>query len=215
MIMVTPYRSTPNTEKTLLLPEGFSHSTFAHHVRKCHACSRRQSYTNPIPPDVGMGNHFTFVGRDPGVTENQEGIPFHPDGQGGKEFRKYLEVLELDRRDIYVTNLLFCYATYTPTNEEITTCFSRFKTVEWQLIHPRFVFLMSNPTVTAFFPGVKSTLYLTKDVFKVRDTYYIPLIHPGYIRRKPALQSSFYRSLKFVRDFIKEVDTQGASSEKA
>lgn len=58
-------------------------------------------------PVIGQGNHHAqimFIGEAPGETEAKRGIPFC--GRSGKLLDELLESIELNRDDVYITNIV-------------------------------------------------------------------------------------------------------------
>lgn len=64
-------------------------------------------YATRVKPVVGEGNHFAavmFVGEAPGRNEAEQGRPFC--GAAGKVLDEFLELINLPRGDVYITNIL-------------------------------------------------------------------------------------------------------------
>lgn len=64
-------------------------------------------YAARIKPVVGEGNHFAevmLVGEAPGKNESEQGRPFC--GAAGKVLDELLELINLPRSEVYITNIL-------------------------------------------------------------------------------------------------------------
>lgn len=61
-----------------------------------YPCEGFVSGTGPENPEL------MFIGEAPGETEFHNGIPFS--GRAGREFNSFLQYLELDRKDVYITS---------------------------------------------------------------------------------------------------------------
>lgn len=62
---------------------------------------------NGYHPVLGMGSHYArvmFIGEAPGENEAKQGRPFV--GASGKFLDKMLETIELNRDDVYITNIV-------------------------------------------------------------------------------------------------------------
>src|SRR5207244_11976746 len=79
-----------------------------------------------------------FVGEAPGFHEDQQGVPFV--GQAGKLLERLLAGIGLERREVYIANVIKCRppGNRDPQPEEIEACEGYlFRQVE--LIQPRVV----------------------------------------------------------------------------
>lgn len=178
---------------------------FHKNLLQCSKCSRRSSATSPVPPTGPDKANWVFMGRDPGKTEDSECYPFHPEGKGGRAFTLYLSILNVYRSDSYVTNTLFCYGPKEPSFEEVSTCTTFWKTLEfWFMSSAKYVFLMGNHAVRTVFPWSSlSVLNMQGTYAKVGSKVIFPLIHPGTLLRRPLLQAEFYRNLELIAKMIR------------
>jgi DNA polymerase len=70
----------------------------------CKACPLWESATQTVFGEGGAHADVVFVGEQPGDREDSEGHPFV--GPAGKLFDKALEGVEIDRSQVYVTNVV-------------------------------------------------------------------------------------------------------------
>jgi len=70
----------------------------------CKACPLWESATQTVFGEGGAHADVVFVGEQPGDREDIEGHPFV--GPAGKLFDKALEDVEIDRSQVYVTNVV-------------------------------------------------------------------------------------------------------------
>lgn len=59
-------------------------------------------YSPVVMGEGAEGAHIFMIGEAPGKWEVEKGRPFV--GQAGKNLDEFLEMLELERKDIYITN---------------------------------------------------------------------------------------------------------------
>ena len=79
---------------------------FAAEVAGCTACRLAQGRTQVV---FGYGNpdaDLMFVGEAPGFHEDKQGVPFV--GQAGKLLETLLGEIGLERRQVYIANVLKC-----------------------------------------------------------------------------------------------------------
>ena len=77
-------------------------------ILKCDKCPLRKFRDeNDYLPVIGQGNHSTniiFIGEAPGSNEAKTGVPFC--GAAGRILDELLDHVKIDRKDVYVTNIL-------------------------------------------------------------------------------------------------------------
>ncbi len=80
-----------------------------------------------------------MVGRNPGINEDKEGLPFM--GQGGKILQAWLNGLGVTRDHIWLTNLVKCYTPGTRQlkGKEIATCWDLHLKREIQCCRPHLI----------------------------------------------------------------------------
>src|ERR1700731_1009510 len=88
---------TPTTEEGLELPGR---------VRPGPACPLHLTRTQAVPGYGPVTARVMAVGEAPGENEDREGKPFV--GAAGRLLTSLLESIGLDRRDIYITNIVKC-----------------------------------------------------------------------------------------------------------
>jgi uracil-DNA glycosylase family 4 len=91
-------------------------------VRDCTLCPLHLGRTNAV---FGAGNadaELMFIGEAPGASEDRLGLPFV--GAAGKLLDKLLEEIGLDRKDVWIGNVLRCRPpdNRDPQPREIESC---------------------------------------------------------------------------------------------
>jgi DNA polymerase len=91
-------------------------------VRDCTRCPLHQGRTNAV---FGAGNadaELMFIGEAPGASEDRLGLPFV--GAAGKLLDRLLEELGMDRKDVWIGNVLRCRPpdNRDPQPREIEAC---------------------------------------------------------------------------------------------
>jgi DNA polymerase len=165
---------------------------FARQVAGCTKCRLSQGRTQVV---FGVGDpeaDLMFVGEAPGFHEDKQGYPFV--GQAGKLLDKLLAGIGLERKDVYVANVLKCRppGNRDPQPDEIEACEGHlFRQIE--LIRPRVVATLGNfatkllsgkPTGITRVHGVEQEVTLGGS----RVLLY-PLYHPAAALYTPAMLS--------------------------
>ena len=112
-------------------------------VANCTRCALAQGRTQVVFGAGDPNADLMFVGEAPGFHEDQQGVPFV--GQAGKLLERLLAGIGLERRDVYIANVIKCRppGNRDPQPEEIEACESfLFRQVE--LIQPRVVATLGN-----------------------------------------------------------------------
>ncbi len=91
-------------------------------VLNCKKCSLYKERTNPVFGEGSTRARIMFIGEAPGFTEDQIGHPFC--GAAGKVLDELLEYIGLERKEIYITNVVKCRPPQNraPKSDEIESC---------------------------------------------------------------------------------------------
>ena len=85
----------PNVKELLKLRESIGEIT---------NCSLKKSATNIVFSDGNPNSKIMIIGEAPGSNEDEQGYPF--EGRAGKLLDKMLLSINLDRRNVYITNVV-------------------------------------------------------------------------------------------------------------
>lgn len=145
---------------------------------KCDLCLNRH---NIVYGDGNIKSNIVIIGEAPGLTEDKTGIPFT--GKSGKLLRSILLDLGYDMDVLYITNVIKCrpVGNRTPNPNEIDTCIKYFLSKELQLIKPKFIIAAGLIACNSFFMGTAKMNEIVNKIYKINDTYIIPVYHPSYI----------------------------------
>lgn len=119
-------------------------------------CTLRKTATQPVPGDGSANATILLIGEAPGKNEDLQGIPFV--GAAGKFLDEMLVSIGLDRRDIYITNIV----KYRPPNnrdplpQEIEDC-STWLHEQIGIIDPLLIVTLGRHAMNHFFPEKKIT----------------------------------------------------------
>jgi uracil-DNA glycosylase len=173
---------------------------FASEVSGCTRCRLAQGRTQVVFGSGSPSADLMFVGEAPGFHEDKQGLPFV--GQAGKLLEKLLAGIGLERRDVYIANVLKCRppGNRDPMPDEIEACESHlFRQID--LIRPTVVATLGN-FATKLLSG--RPLGITRvhgqeqsTTIAGRQVLLYPLYHPAAALYTPAmlkvLESDFAR----------------------
>ena len=139
-----------------------------------------------------------FIGEGPGYYEDREGLPFV--GRAGTLLNRLLGEVGLNRRDIYIANVVKCRppGNRDPRPDEIEAC-KHFLVEQLRMVDPAVVMTMGNF-------ATKLLLKTSTGITKTRGTVYpwwgrvvIPTFHPAAaLRSGPAMAETIRGDLELA-----------------
>jgi len=112
-------------------------------VKECKNCDLWKTRTKPVVGDGLLDAPVMFIGEAPGYHEDLQGKPFV--GKAGKLFDELLLSIGLQRKNVYVANVLKCRPpdNRDPLDSEIKAC-TPFLDRQLVLIQPRVIVTLGN-----------------------------------------------------------------------
>lgn len=127
----------------------------------------------PVPCD-GL-----VLGEAPGYREDEIEIPFS--GRSGQLLRKELKAIELNPKELYITNVVACRPpeNRTPSRVECRTCSSHYLDPQFALVKPKAVLVLGN-TALAYVMGRKHSITKAEGTtLKRKGITYVFSRHPA------------------------------------
>lgn len=128
----------------------------------------------------GEGNpdsEVVFIGEAPGKTEDEQGRPFV--GAAGKFLDEMLHSIDLDRGDVYITNII----KYRPPDnrdpqpDEIST-FMPYLLQQVDVIAPKLIATLGRFSMNIFLPDLKIS-QVHGQPKRIKGRVFLPLYHPA------------------------------------
>lgn len=151
-------------------------------AKQCEKCPLASGRQNIVFGEGDRSTRLLFVGEAPGLEEDQQGIPFV--GRAGQLLTRILEAADIDRKDIFITNVVKCRppGNRVPSIEEMLAC-EDFLKAQIALINPAIlVCLGATPT--------KWILKTGESISRVRGKWFdwkgikvMPMFHPSFLLR--------------------------------
>lgn len=183
--------------------------------------SLNESIVNSYPNErlvLGHGNlnsPIMLIGEAPGAKEVELGEPFV--GQAGKHLEESLQILEIKREDIYITNSVKYRPTKmnpetgrlsnrTPTMNEIEN-FRQFVLEEIDIVNPEIIVTLGNIPLKSLLEksikigevhGKLENIYINGNMYSL-----FPLYHPAAVIYNRSLREVY---LKDLQELKKEID---------
>ena len=104
-------------------------------IKKCNNCRLAETRTNALCGEGNLHAQIMLIAQAPGKNEDREGRMFI--GPSGKVLDELLKTIHIDRKEIYMTNLIKCMLPKNrkPKSDEIAAC-SPYIDREIELIDP-------------------------------------------------------------------------------
>jgi uracil-DNA glycosylase family 4 len=168
---------------------------------------------------LGYGNinsAIMLIGEAPGSKEVELGEPFV--GQAGKHFEEFLEILNINREDVYITNTVKYRPTRanpktgrlsnrTPTLKEIED-FKDYLVEEIDIVNPKMIVTLGNtPLKCIFNEELKISKahgnLLDRNIQGVKYDVF-PLYHPAAVIYRPQLKEVYLEDLLRLKEIIEK-----------
>jgi DNA polymerase len=173
-------------------------------VRGCTQCALHRGRTQTV---FGVGRRdadLLVVGEAPGAEEDRQGEPFV--GRAGQLLNAMLAAIRLDRKDVYIANVLKCRPPNNrdPKPEEAQAC-SPYLERQIELIQPKVILAVGRI-------AAQWLLQSDRPIGRLRATVHhfgasgIPLIasyHPAYLLRSPAAKAKAWEDLQLVSQSLR------------
>lgn len=161
-------------------------SALLREVLSCKSCpfgQDTQASTQRVPGTGNRTSPLVLVGEGPGFDEDRIGVPFT--GISGALLTLALHKLDLQRQEIYITNVIKCRPANnrTPTLAEVQPC-SRFLRAELKLLKPKTIVCLGRVAVQFFFPELTSIKEVRGKWLEYQGIPVMPTFHPAYILRQ-------------------------------
>lgn len=168
----------------------------------------------------GSGNEeakLVLVGEAPGKQEVLQGKPFV--GQAGKNLDEFLEILDIKREQIYITNVVKYRpikvdpstgreSNRTPDKEEIES-FRNFLMEELSIIEPKLIVSLGNIALRTILGDKAASIgdyhgRPTDILIDNRENILFPLYHPASIIYRRELKETYIQDLHKLKAYIAE-----------
>tara|TARA_Y100000996_G_scaffold413285_1_gene401184 strand:- start:724 stop:1425 length:702 start_codon:yes stop_codon:yes gene_type:complete len=166
-------------------------------------CDLKKQAKNIVFCDGNPKSKIMLIGEAPGANEDIEGLPFV--GRAGALLDKMLASINLDRRKVYITNIINYRPPENrrPTEVEIKR-YLPFITKHIEIINPSILILLGSTAMNAL---IGDEIVISKmrgkwieKQFGSCNTSVIVTFHPAFLMRQPAQKKMAWIDLKMIRD---------------
>ena len=199
-------KTKPKVEEKSYLLDGLRKK-----IENIENCELKSHAKQLIFSDGSSKSPIMIVGEGPGQKEDEIGKPFV--GDAGMLLNKMLKAINIDRKNIYITNVV----NYRPPNNrkpepaEITR-YSNFLREHISIIDPKILILMGSTAMESLF-GSKIKISKERGIWKeviINNKTYLTMItfHPAYLLRQPDQKKYSWSDLKEIKIKIDKLGLQ-------
>jgi len=146
---------------------------------------------------------IVFIGEAPGKNEDLQGKPFV--GAAGKFLDQMLEMIGLERKDIYITNIV----KYRPPNNrdplpEEKEAFLPFLNKQLDIIQPKLIVTLGRHSMDVLLPGLKIS-QVHGQPKRYHERVYLPLFHPAAALYNGGLRQTLIDDFALIPDILKKI----------
>ncbi|HAU30098.1 TPA: uracil-DNA glycosylase [Candidatus Dependentiae bacterium] len=168
----------------------------------------RDFYTSPLYIEqsqnivFGEGNpdaEIMLIGEAPGKNEELEGRPFV--GQSGRLLNRALELCNLNRSEIYITNIVKCRPpnNRTPLPQELEIGRSVMLLEQITIIQPRIICTLGSIALRGLTQSIYQITKIHGQPIDFNGIILLPTFHPAFILRNKSRAPQFLADIEKLR----------------
>src|SRR5215472_1688887 len=140
---------------------------------------------------------LVFVGEGPGADEDAQGLPFV--GRAGKLLTQMIEAMGLQRKDVYICNVVKCRPpeNRTPEEDEVSAC-SPFLLRQLDVISPKVIVCLGAVAAKTLLKTNRGISQFRGQWLDFRSSKLMATYHPAYLLRNPNAKGEVWKDLQKV-----------------
>lgn len=164
----------------------------------CTRCRLHKQGRKQIVFGVGSPRaELMFIGEAPGADEDEQGEPFV--GRAGQLLNNMIKAMGLERRDVYIANIIKCRppGNRTPERDECETC-SPFLLRQIAVIRPKVIVALGAVAAKTLLAINAPMAELRGHWYDFRGTKLAVTYHPAFLLRDPRQKKEAWKDLQMV-----------------
>ncbi|MGB7435997.1 MAG: uracil-DNA glycosylase [Candidatus Acidiferrum sp.] len=164
---------------------------------ECTRCKLHRGRNKLVFGDGSANARLVFVGEGPGADEDAQGLPFV--GRAGKLLTQMIEAMGLQRKDVYICNVVKCRPpeNRTPEPDEVETC-SPFLLRQIEAINPKVIVCLGAVAAKTLLETTRGISQYRGEWQQWRGRKLMATYHPAYLLRNPPAKSDVWKDLQKV-----------------
>ena len=204
-------RGTPAPPKNLPLPVVDAPSLFESSMKivgdslakiredlgECTRCKLHSTRHSIVFGDGNPKAELVFIGEGPGADEDEQGLPFV--GRAGKLLTQMIEAMGLQRKDVYICNVVKCRppGNRQPEEDEVREC-SPFLHCQIDVIAPKVIVCLGATAAKTLLQTNRGITQFRGEWLEFRGRKLMATYHPAYLLRNPPAKSEVWKDLQKV-----------------
>jgi len=163
----------------------------------CTRCKLHNGRHTLVFGDGSAKAELVFVGEGPGADEDAQGLPFV--GRAGKLLTQMIEAMGLQRKDVYICNVVKCRPpeNRVPEPDEVATC-SPFLLRQIDVINPKVIVCLGAVAAKTLLETNRGITQFRGQWLEWRGRKLIATYHPAYLLRNPNAKGEVWKDLQKV-----------------
>jgi uracil-DNA glycosylase family 4 len=163
----------------------------------CTRCKLHKGRNKIVFGDGNPKAELVFVGEGPGADEDAQGLPFV--GRAGKLLTQMIEAMGLQRKDVYICNVVKCRPpeNRAPEKDEVGTC-SPFLLRQIDAIAPKVIVCLGSVAVQTLLETNRGISQFRGQWLEFRGRKLLATYHPAYLLRNPSAKGEVWKDLQKV-----------------
>jgi DNA polymerase len=164
---------------------------------ECTRCKLHKTRHSIVFGDGNPKAQLVFVGEGPGHDEDMQGLPFV--GRAGKLLTQMIEAMGLQRKDVYICNVVKCRPpeNRAPEKDEVAAC-SPFLLRQIDSIAPKVIVCLGSTAAQTVLETNRGISQFRGQWLDFRGRKLMATYHPAYLLRNPSAKSEVWKDLQKV-----------------
>jgi uracil-DNA glycosylase family 4 len=166
-------------------------------IGDCTRCKLHKARNKIVFGDGNPKAQLVFIGEGPGADEDAQGLPFV--GRAGKLLTQMIEAMGLQRKDVYICNVVKCRPpeNRTPEPDEVETC-SPYLIRQIDVINPKVLVCLGAVAAKTLLQTNRGITQFRGQWLEWRGRKLIATYHPAYLLRNPNAKGEVWKDLQKV-----------------
>ena len=166
-------------------------------IGDCTRCKLHKGRHKIVFGDGSAKAELVFIGEGPGADEDAQGLPFV--GRAGKLLTQMIEAMGLERKDVYISNVVKCRPPQNraPEPDEVETC-SPYLLRQIDVIKPKVIVCLGAVAAKTLLQTNRGITQFRGQWLEWRGHKLMATYHPAYLLRNPNAKREVWKDLQKV-----------------
>lgn len=174
-------------------------------IAGCDQCPLSKQRTHAVPGEGNADADLLFIGEGPGKREDELGRPFV--GGAGKFLDEMLTLINLTRKDVFITNIVKCRPPNNrdPEPAEVETCTTLYLYKQINIIKPKLIIPLGRHSMHRFLPEDFKISQVHGNPYRRKGQVFFPLYHPAAALYRGSMRDVLIKDFKKIPFVLKKV----------